>query len=196
MARRKPAPAAPASEATQQTPQPTGPQLTGPQRKAARQVRIAEKKRLALEMRAQGKSYQEIADALGYADRSGPWELVQTALREMVQEPADIVRQLELERLDRALEALWPQVQRGDVLAIDRLIKIMDRRSRYLGLDAPTKQVLAGDEEAPVQVKANVTTEEDPDRAARILAILAEIGVIPAGADRPNAAQADEVHPP
>jgi len=32
-------------------------------------LRIAEKKRLALEMRAQGKSYQEIADAFGYADR-------------------------------------------------------------------------------------------------------------------------------
>jgi hypothetical protein len=159
-------------------------------------VLLAEKKRTALEMRAKGKSYQEIADALGYADRSGPWELVQTALRELVQEPADIVRQLELERLDKALAALWPQVQLGDVFAIDRMIKIMDRRSRYLGLDAATRQVLAGDPEAPVQVKADVALheEDDPDRAARILAILAEIGVLPAGADQPDAAEADPLH--
>jgi hypothetical protein len=161
------------------------------------QIDIAQKKAAALEMRGRGRSYDEIAAALGYADKSGAWRLVEAALGELIREPAEAVKALELERLDKALAALWPQVSTGDVFAIDRLIKIMDRRSRYLGLDAPTKQVLAGDEEAPVRIKADVSAgEEDPDRAARILAILAEIGVLPAGADRADAAQADEVHSP
>ncbi len=35
---------------------------------------------------------------------------------------------------------------------LDRRIKCMDRRSKLLGLDAPTKQQLSGDDGGPVQV--------------------------------------------
>lgn len=34
---------------------------------------------------------------------------------------------------------LWPRVLKGDYLAMDRAIKLMERRAKLLGLDAPTK---------------------------------------------------------
>lgn len=42
----------------------------------------------------------------------------------------------ELERLAVAERAVWPKVEKGDLWAVDRLLAIMDRRARYLGLDA------------------------------------------------------------
>lgn len=42
----------------------------------------------------------------------------------------------ELKRLDVAMAAIWPHVQSGDNWSIDRMIAIMERRAKYLGLDA------------------------------------------------------------
>lgn len=47
----------------------------------------------------------------------------------------------ELKRLDVAMAAIWPKVQAGDTWSIDRMIAIMERRAKYLGLD---KQVDTG----------------------------------------------------
>jgi len=47
------------------------------------------------------------------------------------------VRSLELERLDVYLLAIARDVQKGDFLAIDRALKISERRAKLLGIDAP-----------------------------------------------------------
>jgi uncharacterized Rossmann fold enzyme len=49
------------------------------------------------------------------------------------------VRNLELDRLDFALEPLWIGVEAGDIPAIDAMMKIMERRSKMLALDAPRR---------------------------------------------------------
>ena len=54
--------------------------------------------------------------------------------------PAKEVLKLELERLDAILLSIWKAISQGHLGAIDRAIKIMERRTRYLGLDAPVKQ--------------------------------------------------------
>jgi hypothetical protein len=59
--------------------------------------------------------------------------------RQDTSEMADEVRTLELLRLDEYHEKLRPKVEKGDVQAIMACIKIQDRRSKYLGLDAPTE---------------------------------------------------------
>ena len=61
------------------------------------------------------------------------------ALKATLQEPADELRTLELERLDRLLLGVWGQAAKGNQGAVDRALKIMERRARLLGLDAPTK---------------------------------------------------------
>lgn len=100
---------------------------------------VKEHQRRALELRLTGMSHRAIADALGVSDHTTIGKRVNTALKEITREPAEAVRDMELERLDRMLVAIWDKVADGDVTALDRALKIQDRRAKYLGLDAPTK---------------------------------------------------------
>lgn len=45
----------------------------------------------------------------------------------------------ELARLDQAEKSIWPGIMNGDDKAVNTLLKIMDFRSRLLGLQAPKK---------------------------------------------------------
>jgi len=103
-------------------------------------LNAAEKQAQALELRKAGMTFQDIADKLGYADHKGAHKAVMTALRKTIQEPADELRKLELERLDVMLKSLWPFVLKGSPRHVEQALKVMDRRASYLGLDAP-KQV-------------------------------------------------------
>lgn len=98
-------------------------------------ISVADRQRQALELRKAGLSYDLIARRLKYRSRSGAHKAVQTALKKTLREPADELRQLELERLDAMLLGLWPQAQRGNQGAVDRVLKIMERRAKLLGLD-------------------------------------------------------------
>ena len=48
-----------------------------------------------------------------------------------------MLRELEVQRLDAMLYAVWGNVLQGDVGAVNTALKISERRSRLLGLDAP-----------------------------------------------------------
>jgi hypothetical protein len=100
-------------------------------------MRSQTRKVKALELRKAGATYQAIADQLGYAGPHGAHQAVASALKATLREPADELRELELVRLDSALLAIWRRVQGGDDKAIDRLVRIMERRAKMLGLDAP-----------------------------------------------------------
>ncbi len=93
----------------------------------------------ALELRKAGVSYQRIAETLGYKDASGAWRAVKSALKKTLQEPAAELRTLEIERLDAMLSAIWASVKQVQYGAQDRALKIMERRAKLLGLDAPVK---------------------------------------------------------
>ncbi|MDQ0614805.1 hypothetical protein QF046_002446 [Microbacterium sp. W4I4] len=64
---------------------------------------------------------------------------VQRWIREEVQripeEEAEAIRALELARLDAILVPQMRLALAGDGYAVDRVLKIMERRARYLGLD-------------------------------------------------------------
>jgi hypothetical protein len=49
--------------------------------------------------------------------------------------------QLELDRMDAALKAIWPAVQDGNLQAMDRWLRLSAERRKMLGLDAPDVQV-------------------------------------------------------
>ena len=88
----------------------------------------------ALELRLAGASYRQIAERLAVS-LPVAWKHTQAALKQALQEPAQEVRQLELLRLERLHMAHWPQALGGSGDATDRVLKIMDRRARLLGLD-------------------------------------------------------------
>ena len=102
-------------------------------------VRAHDRHLQALELRKAGCTYQQIAEQLGYANAKGAHKAVASALKATLREPADALRELELARLDTMLLALWRKVQAGDEHAIDRALKISERRARLLGLDAPAE---------------------------------------------------------
>ena len=106
---------------------------------SGQRIEAAERRRQSLELRKNGVDYRRIAELLGYRGQSGAHSAVQTALAEITRSAAEEVRTLELERLDALLFAIHDQVRVGHLPAIDRALRIMERRARLLGLDlAPT----------------------------------------------------------
>lgn len=102
-----------------------------------KKARLLENQRRALELRRSGASYTEIAAAIGLS-RSHAHRLVSLALadaRESVATNADELRAEELSRLDALLSSLWAAARRGQLGAVDRVLKIMERRARMLNLD-------------------------------------------------------------
>jgi hypothetical protein len=102
-----------------------------------KRLEAAERHRQALELRKEGLTFEAIAQRLGYGSVSSAFRAVQRTLRRTLQEPADELRKLELERLDALWENLWDQRHKPHV--VDRLLAIMERRAKLLGLDAPSK---------------------------------------------------------
>lgn len=114
-----------------------------------------------------GATYRAIAPKVEVKTESAVYKLINRALRFTLQEPAEEVRQLELARLDRMMLSIWTAAKRGELEAMDRVLRIMDRRARYLGLDAPMKV-------APTDPTGKDPYESlsDEERAGRIMAIL------------------------
>jgi len=103
------------------------------------EIATTEKQIKALELRRRGKSYAEIARELGYSSGSGAHAAVKKALRKTLKEPADELRKMENARLDAMLNALWPEIEKGNPKAIAAGVKISDRRAKLNGLDAPAE---------------------------------------------------------
>lgn len=101
-----------------------------------RRITAAQKQRRALELRAAGKTFPQIAEELGYRSVSSAYGAVMRGLERTLQEPAEELRRLEAERLDRLFEVAFRKATRdGSVWAVDRCISIMERRARLFGLD-------------------------------------------------------------
>ncbi|EME53757.1 hypothetical protein G352_23996 [Rhodococcus ruber BKS 20-38] len=107
----------------------------------------SEKARQALAARRDGKQWAEIAGELGYADASGAYRAAKRLLDRTEFEAVEEYRAIEADRLDEAhriqFGALEVLVSMGKFEAIppavSALAKISDRRSKLLGLDAPTR---------------------------------------------------------
>lgn len=100
-----------------------------------------ERRKKAFDLRKGGANYQQIGDALGMS-RQGARKTVEAAIDKLNEEVSDAAlhyRTLQLERLERMHFGLWTRAINGDDTAVDRIIKIMDRQAKLLGLDSPTK---------------------------------------------------------
>ena len=91
----------------------------------------------ALELRIVGLSLQEIADQLGYNTDKAVWKAVNDLLNRQERESVTAYKQYQLARLDQALSAVWAGVLKGNESSINAFLKIEDRRSKLMGMDAP-----------------------------------------------------------
>lgn len=97
-------------------------------------VAAQEKRNKALQLRLAGASLSRIVAEGVYANKGTASREIRKAIAEITRESAQDVVTMELERLDIALMGIWSAVRSGDVFAIDRMLKIMDQRARYMGL--------------------------------------------------------------
>lgn len=142
-----------------------------------RSLSTAQREAEAALLRSKGWPYPRIAAELGYKHKADAYNAVQRVLKETVREAGEQVRVLELERLDRleaaaneVLERNHVTVSHGKIVAgpdgaplfddapvlqaIDRLLKIQERRARLLGLDAPVKKDVSLTDERVAAIEA------------------------------------------
>lgn len=102
---------------------------------ASKRQAVAERRAAALKLRRQGKTYAEVADALGYASPQSASKDVHRALKAVVHEEGHALLTLERERTESLLAIAWPLAEAGDPRAIRECTRILERRSRMLGID-------------------------------------------------------------
>ena len=91
---------------------------------------------MAFELRKAGVPYDEIAVKLGYRNAKGAESAVARVLEgKYTTQDVEKVVSMELARLDALQTVAWRRAKEGDLRAIDRILKIMERRAQYLGLD-------------------------------------------------------------
>ena len=106
-------------------------------RKKGRTIAAYEKDQRALELCKEGHTYESISEQLGYSTPSASYKAVMRRLKDMDRPAVSMLRELEVQRLDAMLYAVWNDVLQGDANAVHTALRISERRSRLLGLDAP-----------------------------------------------------------
>jgi hypothetical protein len=115
----------------------------------------------AIDLRSTGASYDGIGRGMGIS-KTRAYQLVMSGmvdLDEGLKDSADRLRTLELLRLDAIQCAHWPNAHIPR--HVDVILKVMERRAKLLGLDAP-------------QRIADVTPESKPERPALDLSKLTD----------------------
>lgn len=102
-----------------------------------RAAEVAERGWRTVQLRAQGRTFQAIADELGYGSRAGAYKshVRQLELMRRDSPEAELVRVAESEHLDYLRSKVMPAVEDGDLAAIDRAVRISERYSKLNGLD-------------------------------------------------------------
>jgi hypothetical protein len=115
---------------------------------SVRRIKTTEKTLKALTLRKKGFNYTKIGEELGCARQTACRYVLSELeiLADKCREEAEHVRALELQRLDDLYTKAWDLVDAGgSETAIDRCLRIMERRSKLLGLDAAEKVEHSGD---------------------------------------------------
>ena len=102
---------------------------------ATAQAVAAVKRAKVVEAVAQGATYEVAAQQAGYSTRSGAYKAFWKAVDGREAEAVEDHRALELARLDTLQVPLWEKAMDGDVKAAGMVLRIIEQRSRLLGLD-------------------------------------------------------------
>jgi hypothetical protein len=141
---------------------------------------VAEQTTRAFALRVKGLSYRDIAAEMG-CSVGWAYKLVSDELAKLQAESAEKaaeLRQIELERLDGMLVAMREDIDKGDARKIETALKIMERRAKLLGLDAPTKQEVSGPDGGAIPIE-----DARSMLAERIAALAGKPDGEPAGGD-------------
>ncbi len=137
-----------------------------------RELELASRRKVVSAKLVAGETYREIAEFLNVSIGTvandvklilGRWQ------REQITNSGEYAR-LEVRRLDLALNAIWDKViTGGDLYAIDRLLKISERKAKLLGLDRPFKVAPTNPDGTERYAIDRLT---DAQRASEVLALI------------------------
>ena len=98
----------------------------------------------AYELKLGGKTLDQIADELGYASNTEVAHAISSQMKSEAQFLTSAGRagilQMEMDRLDRLQQSVWPSAMMGDPRSVDAALKVMDRRIKITGLDSVDTQ--------------------------------------------------------
>jgi hypothetical protein len=123
-------------------------------------ISARERERVAVTLRVQGYNYAEIGDQLQISDRMAS-RVVNRAINRVLREPVGQLVELESARLDALWAAMWPRALAGSARHAEVCVRISERRSRLLGLDAPAR--------IDANVLANVSVDQIDREIERLL---------------------------
>lgn len=115
-------------------------------RTSKRALQSMKKREIALNLRISGFSYRAIAQKMGVRESTVyKWiKKEMTRTQTGLAENAEIIRGLEVERLEIMFEKAFSAAMEGDLAAIDKALRVMERRSKLLGLDAAVRTEITG----------------------------------------------------
>lgn len=129
-----------------------------------RDVNAAMRAAMALKLRAQKLTYDEIAHQCGYADRGACHKAVQRELERVVVENVEELRREECMMLDTLHSEIWPlaidKENKSRLFAADRLLTISEHRRKLMGLDKRSEDELAQQEYTKRIVLTHMVSEE------------------------------------
>lgn len=119
---------------------------------------VKTKAEMAYELKLGGKSLSWIADKLGYRSDAevarALAEQLKIGAQHLTEQGKAGIFQMEMDRLDRLTEKVWPSAMTGDPKSVLAALQVHDRRVRLAGLDktdTATEQktlIVIGEEES------------------------------------------------
>ena len=123
---------------------------------------LVEKETTIIELRHEGYVWREIATMVDMSIAG----VVKAYKRALTRHPVAAIeehRELELDRLDNLQRTYWQPAVAGNLRAADFVLRVIDKRAKLLGLDAPLKV------QAEVVTYDGSDLDREVERVARII---------------------------
>jgi len=107
-----------------------------PKKNSTNRRRLADNERHTewLELRRQGLNYNQISEQYGVS-RQAVHKVIRGYMDNNIADGVEDLRESENQKLDTAEVAIWEQVKKGDLKAVDTFIRLSRRRADLNGLD-------------------------------------------------------------
>jgi hypothetical protein len=105
----------------------------------SREVDLVAMETEIVSLRRAGHTWDAISKLTGHKNPYDAHRIFLRALTRHITPKLEELRLIEMDRVDALTLVLWGKAEEGDIKAIETIIKLMERRAKITGLDAPTK---------------------------------------------------------
>ena len=165
----------------------------GESKLSPRRIDAQQRQHQAMELRMAGRTWQEIADHLGYKSHTGAYEAVKVALSRSNHEAAEDYRSLTIGRLTKILQVHWPLMLQADNNSTRLCLQTIKDMREVLGLDSPSKFEHTGADGAPI--RHEVITLDIGD-IAEAISVLRDAGAVRLESNGHSPAAVESLHTP